>query len=272
MLLPLGFFLPLLYKSCRKVYITTLIGFLFSFSIEISQGILGRTADIDDLIFNTVGVVIGYFTYKILSEIIKRIGNDILEKMVLEKGIRKKVVPVFVLFFVLIYMTGMYDIYSFIKTNAVEVASIPYKIEDDGYKIIKQDKDEYGVERFLAVNEDGHLKLGAYDGRDKYLYRLGEKKYTFTFYESILTENIEEANNVYKDEENFIKYITNYDNDYNKIKSVSLYGKMKKGDTIKFKSQYGEFEYRANEEYIMEDVEIEHLDISTQAWFKTNIE
>lgn len=272
MLLPLGLFLPLLYKSCRKVYITTLIGFVFSFFIEISQGILGRTADIDDLIFNTVGVVIGYFTYKILSEIIKKIGNDMLEKMVLEKGIRKKIVPVFVLFFVVIYMTGMYDIYSFIKINAVEVTAIPYKIEDDSYKIIKQDKDEYGVERFLAVNEEGHLKLGAYDSRDKYLYRLGKKKYTFTFDESILTENIEEANNVYKDEENFIKYITNYDNDYNKIKSVSLYGKMKKGDTIKFKSQYGEFEYRANEEYIMEDVEIEHLDISTQAWFKTSIE
>ncbi|WP_297632050.1 VanZ family protein [uncultured Clostridium sp.] len=271
MLVPLGVFLPLLYKSCRKAYITTFIGFLFSFFIEISQGILGRTADIDDLIFNTVGVIIGYFTYKLLSKITKKIGNDMLENMVLEKGIRKRVVPIFVLFFVIIYMTGINDIYSLIKTNGVEVASIPYKIEDDGYKIVKQNKDEYGVERFLAVNEEGNLKLGAYDARDKYLYGLGKKKYTFTFDESILTENIGEISNVYKDGENFIKYETSYNDKYDKIKSVLLYGKVKKGDTIKLKSKYGEFEYKAKEEYIMEDVDVEHLNIDSLAWFEISV-
>ncbi|MGL5411621.1 VanZ family protein [Cetobacterium sp.] len=271
MLLPLGLFLPLLYKSCRKSYITVLIGFLFSFFIEVSQGILGRTADIDDLIFNTIGVGIGYFLYIILNKITKKIGNDMLEKMAFEKGVRKKIVPIFVLFFVIIYIAGINDIYSLIKTNGVEVASIPYRIEDDGYKIVKQNKDEYGVERFLAVNEDGNLKLGSYDARDKYLYGLGKKKYTFTFDESILTENIGEASNVYRDGEKFIKYETSYNDKYDRIKSILLYGKVKKGNIIKLKSKHGEFEYRAKEEYIMEDVDVEHLNIDSLAWFEISV-
>lgn len=69
---PLGFFLPLLYKKYNRVSNIALTGFLFSLSIEIVQ-MFGRGAtDINDLITNTVGVCLGYFLYKLLSKSIRK--------------------------------------------------------------------------------------------------------------------------------------------------------------------------------------------------------
>lgn len=73
MFVPMGFFLPLLKKlSFPK---TVLCGFLFSLFIEIAQLPLDRVSDVDDLILNTVGTVVGFgfflfakHLYKILQE------------------------------------------------------------------------------------------------------------------------------------------------------------------------------------------------------------
>ena len=61
---PLGFFLPLLYKKYSRISNIALTGFLFSLSIEIVQMFGRGSTDINDLITNTVGASLGYFTYK----------------------------------------------------------------------------------------------------------------------------------------------------------------------------------------------------------------
>ena len=61
---PLGFFLPLLYKKYSRISNIALTGFLFSLSIEIVQMFGRGSTDINDLITNTVGVSLGYFIYK----------------------------------------------------------------------------------------------------------------------------------------------------------------------------------------------------------------
>lgn len=67
--LPLGLFLPLLFKKYSHISKVALTGFLFSLSIEIVQ-MFGRGAtDINDLITNTLGVSLGYFIYKMLSKL-----------------------------------------------------------------------------------------------------------------------------------------------------------------------------------------------------------
>ena len=66
MCVPLGFLLPLIWKDYRKIYKTTIVGLGFSLLIELSQLITTRATDIDDLIANTIGAVIGYFIWKIL--------------------------------------------------------------------------------------------------------------------------------------------------------------------------------------------------------------
>lgn len=70
--LPLGLFLPLLYKKYDRISSVALTGFLFSLSIEIVQ-MLGRgSTDINDLITNTVGAYLGYFMYKLLTKSVQK--------------------------------------------------------------------------------------------------------------------------------------------------------------------------------------------------------
>lgn len=70
--LPLGFFLPLLFKKYNRISEVALTGFLLSLSIELVQ-MFGRGAtDINDLITNTLGTVLGYFIYKFLSKLMRK--------------------------------------------------------------------------------------------------------------------------------------------------------------------------------------------------------
>lgn len=58
---PLGFFLPTLWSGFRNTKSVILTGFLTTCVIEISQIFTFRTTDINDLITNTLGTIIGYF-------------------------------------------------------------------------------------------------------------------------------------------------------------------------------------------------------------------
>lgn len=69
---PLGFFLPLLYKKYNRISNVALTGFLFSLSIEIVQMFGRGSTDINDLITNTAGACLGYFIYKLLSKLTRK--------------------------------------------------------------------------------------------------------------------------------------------------------------------------------------------------------
>lgn len=58
---PLGFFLPVLRSKFRKFWPTLAFGFLMSVFIEVSQIFTHRATDVNDLITNTFGTIIGYF-------------------------------------------------------------------------------------------------------------------------------------------------------------------------------------------------------------------
>ena len=64
--IPIGILVPMLWKIKDRYVI--LIGFLISLSIEITQLYLGRVTDIDDLILNTSGVIIGLLVYKCVNK------------------------------------------------------------------------------------------------------------------------------------------------------------------------------------------------------------
>lgn len=64
--IPLGLYLPLMKKD-KRAAISLLFVFIVSFSVEVVQGILGiGTADIDDVILNSLGGWIGILGYKFL--------------------------------------------------------------------------------------------------------------------------------------------------------------------------------------------------------------
>ena len=78
MFLPMGFLLPNIWKECRRLYITVLIGFGMSLLIELCQLFCYRVTDIDDLIMNTTGTILGFFVWKIIKLFAKRMGKNSL--------------------------------------------------------------------------------------------------------------------------------------------------------------------------------------------------
>lgn len=61
MFAPLGVLLPLLWKKCRKWYVTISIGFATSFVIEFVQLAISRgICDVDDLFANMLGAALGF--------------------------------------------------------------------------------------------------------------------------------------------------------------------------------------------------------------------
>ena len=78
MFVPLGIFLPMLFTKLNGLFRITLAGFLFSLLIEVSQlGVMmlffasQRVFDIDDLIANTLGAMLGYVIYTFFSLLFK---------------------------------------------------------------------------------------------------------------------------------------------------------------------------------------------------------
>lgn len=69
---PLGFFLPFICPNTDKLKYTVLSGFSFSLLVEISQLFNNRRTDIDDLILNTLGTLIGYLLFRVFIRITKR--------------------------------------------------------------------------------------------------------------------------------------------------------------------------------------------------------
>lgn len=58
--LPLGFFLPVLWKKYRNPWAAILFGFCTSLLIEVLQVFTFRATDVNDLMTNTAGTLLGY--------------------------------------------------------------------------------------------------------------------------------------------------------------------------------------------------------------------
>ena len=67
LLTPMGFLLPLLYDRMRSWNKTLLLGVTFSLTLEMVQYFLGRTADIDDVLLNSLGILLGYAAWRVVS-------------------------------------------------------------------------------------------------------------------------------------------------------------------------------------------------------------
>lgn len=63
---PVGFFTALLWKKSRW-WISLLAGFFSSCVIEFVQFFIGRTTDIDDVILNTAGTLVGFWLFWLLK-------------------------------------------------------------------------------------------------------------------------------------------------------------------------------------------------------------
>jgi len=67
---PLGFFLPLLYKKYHNIKAIALTGLLLSLAVEFVQMFDWGSSDINDLMTNTAGACVGFLIYFLLSKIL----------------------------------------------------------------------------------------------------------------------------------------------------------------------------------------------------------
>ena len=75
--IPMGFFLPMLYRRYDSIRNTAMAGFLVSLSVETAQMFGFGTTDINDLITNTLGTCLGYGVYLLVCKAFpkKQIGQ-----------------------------------------------------------------------------------------------------------------------------------------------------------------------------------------------------
>ena len=68
---PLGVLAPIVWKKMDKLINTVSLGFIFTLFIELTQLLNNRITDIDDIIMNVLGTIIGFVIFKILNKITK---------------------------------------------------------------------------------------------------------------------------------------------------------------------------------------------------------
>src|SRR4030095_7420886 len=67
MLFPLGIYLPILYKRLNNFFLVLLVSLLFSVLIEFFQlATRFRSADVDDVILNTTGAIVGFLMFRMI--------------------------------------------------------------------------------------------------------------------------------------------------------------------------------------------------------------
>ena len=71
MFIPVGIIWPVCFKQLNNVFKVTLAGFVYTLLIELSQlPFYDRCSDVDDLILNTTGVLIGAVIYFLVRKIV----------------------------------------------------------------------------------------------------------------------------------------------------------------------------------------------------------
>lgn len=75
---PLGIFIKR-YIKIKDIRYVILISFIISLSIEITQSVIGRVFDVDDILLNVIGSLLGFMLFEIIEKIsgkITFIKND----------------------------------------------------------------------------------------------------------------------------------------------------------------------------------------------------
>ncbi|MCA0989352.1 VanZ family protein [Guptibacillus algicola] len=72
--MPLGFLVPLVHRRCRSLFVIAMIGFTISTMIELLQYFAAqRIFDIDDILLNGLGAVVGYGVYGVCLWVYRKV-------------------------------------------------------------------------------------------------------------------------------------------------------------------------------------------------------
>lgn len=105
MFIPYGFFVSWLLKN-KRISIACLLSFVASLAIEFTQLLIGRVFDVDDIILNVLGGIIGFGLYFLL-DYIRDYLPPILKKTYIYNIIVTCGVMVFLLYALMLIMNGV---------------------------------------------------------------------------------------------------------------------------------------------------------------------
>lgn len=103
---PFGIFVTYYVKN-DKVYQTLFLSILVSCSIEFAQSVIGRTADIDDVILNTIGGILGYIIFKFGGKLVDKLPRFMKSQVFLD-------VLCLVIILFIIYLAFRFDFWRFL--------------------------------------------------------------------------------------------------------------------------------------------------------------
>ncbi|MBT8207639.1 MAG: VanZ family protein, partial [Acidimicrobiia bacterium] len=94
--MPLGFLLPILFRSLQRPWPMIWRGAAISVAIELMQLITrARAVDIDDVILNTLGAALGFAIYRVVATLIRRfgLGRRLLDRAVADTEREQLLIP-----------------------------------------------------------------------------------------------------------------------------------------------------------------------------------
>ena len=100
MFMPFGFFVAYILKL-KKVWIMSLLSLIVSLTIETIQSIIGRVFDVDDIILNVIGAILGFLVFKIVYFL------KLKSPSFLKKDIIYNILMVIIIILMLVYMLGI---------------------------------------------------------------------------------------------------------------------------------------------------------------------
>ena len=103
MFMPYGLFITYFLKT-KKVSLILFLSFILSLTIEITQFFIGRVFDIDDIMLNLIGALIGFYLFRII--------NNIKEKLpkVLKNSIFYSVILIIIMIIFVLYLSKIINI------------------------------------------------------------------------------------------------------------------------------------------------------------------
>ena len=101
--IPFGYFTSY-FTKVNKVSISLFITFITSISIELIQSLIGRSFDIDDVLLNITGGLIGYLLYKLTSKLLKKHSIEIKNSILINAI---SIIIMFILIYIIFALYGV---------------------------------------------------------------------------------------------------------------------------------------------------------------------
>lgn len=235
LLLPLGIFLPLLYKKANNIVIAGATIILSTVSIEVLQIFTSsRIGDIDDIIFNTIGGIIGFLIYKIAIKLFvknKSIIGDVQKKQgsILKSGMIF-IIPIVIIMFVFI---------AIVKNNQLD--SVVTSIKDINSKYNVLQVSEFDENYFTLVKENNKLII------DHYKKIENNKLLTYNRYYS--NEPVDYSNGFV---DNFLVFIDNKLEVY-----IIVFGENKDGNELEVEFQRNTYYMELEKGYFIKAIKVD---------------